>query len=313
MSVIAIIINALVPIAFVIILGVLAGRTGTMKSEESGVLANLALDFCLPSLLFVSTATMSLAEFGQWRFFLGIAIGLLAVYLAAMAVALALFRKPMADSSLQALNASFPNMAFMGIPVLTAIVGAGATLSVVVGNLVSSFVLIPLTLTLLAAGSDKEKGRKPRQVVTDAVLAAVKKPLVWGPLAGIALALLHIPLPSVAQRSFSLIGEATSGVALFSMGLLLSGRQFRISIPSLTNVGFKVLVQPAAMWGVALLLGVTGLARREMILLGALPTASMTAMFAVQYQVYTEDSDATIVVSTVLSIISLAVLIALTA
>ena len=67
------------------------------------------------------------------------------------------------------------------------------------------------------------------------------------------------------------------------------------------------------MWGLAILLGVTGVYRREMILLGALPTASMTAMFAVQYQVYTEDSDATIVVSTVLSIISLAVLIALTA
>jgi hypothetical protein len=66
------------------------------------------------------------------------------------------------------------------------------------------------------------------------------------------------------------------------------------------------------MWLLAILLGVTALHRREMILLGALPTASMTAMFAVQYKVYAEESDATILLSTVLSIATLGVVIALT-
>lgn len=49
-----------------------------------------------------------------------------------------------------------------------------------------------------------------------------------------------------------------------------------------------------------------------MILLGALPTASMTAMFAVQYKVYTDESDATILVSTIVSIVTLGVCIVLT-
>jgi hypothetical protein len=66
------------------------------------------------------------------------------------------------------------------------------------------------------------------------------------------------------------------------------------------------------MWGLAILLGVTGMHRREMILLGALPTASMTAMFAVEYNVYKEESDATILLSTVLSIVTLGIAIALT-
>jgi predicted permease len=66
------------------------------------------------------------------------------------------------------------------------------------------------------------------------------------------------------------------------------------------------------MWGLAILLGVTGMHRREMILLGALPTGSMTAMFAVEYNVYKEESDATILLSTVLSIVTLGIAIALT-
>jgi predicted permease len=50
MSVLLVIVSALVPIAFVILLGVLAGRVGLIKPGSSNVLATLALDFCLPAL-----------------------------------------------------------------------------------------------------------------------------------------------------------------------------------------------------------------------------------------------------------------------
>ena len=46
--------------------------------------------------------------------------------------------------------------------------------------------------------------------------------------------------------------------------------------------------------------------------LGALPTASMTAMFAVEYKVYTDESDATILISTLISVVTLGACIALT-
>lgn len=80
----------------------------------------------------------------------------------------------------------------------------------------------------------------------------------------------------------------------------------------MVNIVFKILAQPLAMWGLAILLGVTGVYRREMILLGALPTASMTAMFAVEYKVYTDESDATILISTLISVVTLGACIALT-
>lgn len=313
MSSLSVIVEALVPVAFVILLGLLAGRTGVVKPANSGVLAALALDFCLPALLFVSTAKMTLAELENWRFFVGIAAGLLSIYLIALVLSLAVFGKPVAASGLQALNSAFPNMAFMGVPVLTAVIGTSAVLSVVIGNLISSFVLLPLTLTLLEAGKPKEKGAGATAVIWTSVLGAIKQPLVWAPLAGIALALLQVPLPDVAAKSFNLIGAATSGVALFALGLVLSGQKLRVGRASLLNVAFKIAAQPAAMWLLAVLLGVTGVYRREMILLGALPTASMTAMFAVQYGVYVAESDATILLSTIISIATLGAFIAITA
>jgi hypothetical protein len=313
MSSLSVIIQALVPVAFVILLGLLAGRLGLIKAKDGGVLAALALDFCLPALLFAATAKMTLAELENWRFFVGIAVGLLGVYLVALAFSLGVFRKPIAESSLQALNSAFPNMAFMGVPVLTAVIGTSAVLSVVIGNLISSFLLLPLTLTLLESGKPGKAGDGRAAVVGKSLVRAVEQPLVWAPLVGIALALFQIPLPEVAAKSFDLIGSATSGVALFALGLVLSGQKVVVGKAVLAAIVFKILAQPAAMWALALLLGVTGVYRREMILLGALPTASMTAMFAVQYDVFIEESDATILLSTLLSIASLGVMIAITA
>ena len=311
MSSLSMIVEALVPVAFVIMLGFLAGRLGVIKPDSGGVLASLALDFCLPALLFAATANMTRPELENWRFFLGIAVGLLGVYVIALILSMVAFRKPIAASSLQALNSAFPNMAFMGVPVLTAVIGTAATLSVVIGNLISSFVLLPLTLTLLEAGK-AQSGAGHAAVAWKSLLGAIKQPLVWAPLAGILLSVAQMPLPHVASKSLNLIGESTSGVALFALGLVLSGQKLHIGVPALLNVVFKVLAQPAAMWLLAVLLGVTGVYRREMVLLGALPTASMTAMFAVQYNVYVAESDATILLSTIISVATLGICIAVT-
>ena len=65
---------------------------------------------------------------------------------------------------MQALNSAFPNMAFMGVPVLTAVIGASAFLSVVIGNLISSVVLLPLTLTLtLLEAAVRVKRKEPAE------------------------------------------------------------------------------------------------------------------------------------------------------
>lgn len=226
MASLSVIVLALVPVAFVILLGVIAGRFGVISPDRSPVLASLALDFCLPALLFAATAVMTMKELENWQFFLVIAIGLLSIYVVTLGLSLTAFRETTSASSLQALNSAFPNMAFMGVPVLTAVIGKSAVLSVVIGNLVSSFVLLPMTLTLLEAGkarTQSKEGGKPGDaagmaIVWQSFFGACKQPLVWAPLVGVVIAVLQLPMPEVATKSLNLIGTATSGVALFALG-----------------------------------------------------------------------------------------------
>jgi hypothetical protein len=308
-----IIINALAPVAFVILLGWLAGRYGIIEAAASGSLAVLVLDFCLPADLFIGTASASPGQLEDWRFFVAIAVGLLAIYLAGLTIALVVFRLRVDAGALQALNASFPNMAFMGIPVLTAVIGPSAVLPVVVGNLVSSLVLLPVTLALLEAGkSGTRGGHQGLTVIWHAVLGSVRQPLVIAPVVGVVVALLGWRLPEAIHNSFALIGNATSGVALFALGLLLTGKTLELSLATTLNVVMKNLAQPALMWALVLLFDIPGEYRRELILLGALPTATITSMFALRYEVYSSESNATVLLSTVLSIVTLGAAIAMT-
>ena len=78
------------------------------------------------------------------------------------------------------------------------------------------------------------------------------------------------------------------------------------------NTVTKNLLQPGAMWLLVLLFGIFGEYPRELILLAALPTATITSMFALGYQVYSSESNATVLLSTVLSIVTLGAAIAIT-
>jgi malonate transporter and related proteins len=55
-----------------------------------------------------------------------------------------------------------------------------------------------------------------------APIQAIQQPLVLAPLIGAALVVAGIRFPTVADAPLALIGHATSGVAMFAVGLVLS-------------------------------------------------------------------------------------------
>jgi predicted permease len=112
-------------------------------------------------------------------------------------------------------------------------------------------------------------------------------------------------MPVLALNSLKLIGETTSGVSLFTLGLILSQDELRISKPILYNVFSKNLVHPLIMWGVVVAFGITGDVAKEAILLCALPPAIMTTMFAAKYNVLKLESSSSTVLGTVVASFSM--------
>ena len=144
------------------------------------------------------------------------------------------------------------------------------------------------------------------------VLATFEKPYVWAPLLAAILVLLDLRVPQEIQNMLELLGNATSGVALFVAGLILAAYRVKLTPEIFGNVSIKMLVQPALM---ALLVSALAIAKptgTEAILICSVSTAVMCPMLAVRYKVYEAEAASTFLLTTVAMIVTVPIAIALT-
>jgi malonate transporter len=308
------ILAALLPVVFVVALGVLAARFRIIEKSSAPMFADFVVRFALPLALLGGVLKISPAAIENGPYLLSMLIGLMVPYVIAFGIARLLFRHNLSESALEALVCAFPSMAYSGLPVLEAVVGPSGVLAVVVGNLVTSVIMIPLTLVLVQIGLG---GGKTEQnagaLVARSLLDAVKQPVVWLPIIGAILALCGIHTPKVLELSFNLIGQAAAGVALFTLGLILYGQHLRIDRDIALNALMKNLGQPAVLFGLTVLFGIHGAPARELFLTGAIPTATAASMLALRYRSYADEAAASTLVGTVGSIATITIAIILAA
>ncbi|MFJ3484866.1 AEC family transporter [Pseudomonas sp. NPDC090202] len=294
------IIGPILPVAFVILLGFIAGKRRRLTRSDSLLISRLVLGWIFPALLFVGMASTPREQLLDFKFIVATFIGIMGMYVMAMVVGWLRFRN-LKVATLKGFVNGYPDAAFMGIPILGTMFGAGSIYSVLVLNLVASLVMIPLTTMFLTVADGKGSGA---QAFVSSLSGAVRRPLMWAPALGILISLLQIKLPPVVAESFTLLGKATPGVSLLCLGLIMSSEQMKLSGEVWTNLGLKLLIHPALMIAATLLLGVHGIYAQQMILLCALPSATIPAMFANETGAYQSEAATSILVSTVLSILT---------
>lgn len=304
-EVITTIIRALVPISFCILLGWFAGKRQLMPVEYSRALARFVVLFALPIALFIAAARAKPEDIFNVQSLLALLVGFGATFLVGWLAGGHIFKHPKAESTLQGLTCSFPNIAYCGPPVLIAGVGNSALLMVVTGNLIVTLVIVPAALIMMAKSADGDTAHVAN--MGRALLNAAKQPLVFLPIAGACVSALHIPLPSIAVSAAEEIGVAAAGTALFGLGLALSGIPFRIDREVAFNVVTKNVLQPALILGTAWLLGLRGPLLAQAFLLGVLPTATEVSAIAVSRNIYKEIAADSTVVSVLVSGLSISV------
>jgi malonate transporter and related proteins len=294
------IVGPLVPVAFVIALGFVAGKRGTLSYSDSLLISRLVLNWIFPALLLAGMASTPRSQLLDFRFVVATFVGLMGMYVVAFAISWYQYRQ-LKEAALKGLVCGYPDAAFMGIPILQTMFGPGSLYSVLVLNVIASLIMMPLTTTLLTIASGEGSGAK---AFISSILEAVRRPLMWAPAIGILCSALAIKLPPVLADSLNLLGKATPGVSLLCLGLIMASVQLKLSHEVWENMAFKLFVQPALMIGAAVLLSISGIYAQQMILLCALPSATISGMFANEAGAYRDEAATSILVSTILSVLT---------
>lgn len=110
-----------------------------------------------------------------------------------------------------------------------------------------------------------------------------------------------------------LLGKATGGVALFSSGIILFSRKVILSKTVASLVLSKNIIIPTVVWVLASINKAPPLIIEQTTITMAIPSAAITTMLAIRYQLMEQDMASTLFFSTILSIISMGGFILLTA
>jgi malonate transporter and related proteins len=261
----------------------------------------------LPFALFLAASRAKPSDLTNVPYIASLAAGLVGVYVLGTLLGRFVFRHDMRSSALQGLASTFPNMAYCGPPVLIAAVGAQGLLAVIVGNLIVSIIIVPVTIVImqLAAPAGAGEAQSEWVQVERSLLGAVKQPLVWLPILGAVLALAGLHLPAVVDNAVDEVGKAAGGAALFTLGMMMAQNPVRLGRDVLADLALKNFVQPAIMLGAALALKLDPTLTKEAFLIGVMPTATAASVLAQRYGVYSQEAASTTAASTLLAIFTI--------
>lgn len=199
------------------------------------------------------------------------------------------------DAAFGALVAAFPNTGFMGVPLLVALLGASAAGPAILTIVVDLMVTTSLCIALSRLDGADEHGAA--QAARNALKAAALNPMPWAILlGGLASALSLVPVQPVMQ-TISLLADAASPVALFTIGAVLARSQMLaaqhehkpLPLRDYVPIAFiKLLVHPLLVLlvgGSAIYFGLPldRFALTVMVLVAALPSASNVSVLAERF------------------------------
>jgi malonate transporter len=307
------IVMALVPVFFVLLLGFFAGRFRIVDSHHVDGLNALVMNFALPASLFAATASASRSQMiAQAPLFLAFGLTMLLLYVAWYWSARSFSGVSRSDASLQALTIGFPNLAGVGLPVLSSMLGPGGAVPVAVALASGSILISPLTLIMVEMNAGKAHGAdvSGRQVLT-AVRRALTKPVVLAPALGILLSLSDLDLDALAHACLALIGNAAAGVALFLTGLILSAQSFRLDWRVVAATAAADVIRPLLAVAVVYIFRVAPETAKTTILLAAVPSGFFGILFAVNYRLDSTTVGSMVIASTGFSVVTMTIAIAI--
>lgn len=211
-----------VPFFLLVLCGWGAVRAGLVDPGGIGALNGFVLFFGLPAMLFRLGASGALMQPGLPGLLLAYGLGGATV----TALALWLGRRSgwsHRDTGLVALAAAFPNTGFLGLPLLTGLLGAQASGPVAATLIIDVLLLSSLCLAWAhrgASGSWWGLWAAPLK-------GALRNPLLWSMALGVAWWACGWQMARAFDDTLRLLALAASPAALFTLGAILARAQMK--------------------------------------------------------------------------------------
>jgi len=301
-------INSVLPIFAIVGVGMAFGRFGLFDTDAASAINRFVFYVGVPVLLFRLLASNDIASF-DWPVLFSYLLAESVLYAGGFLVFRLVFRRGLAESFLLAMAIIFANHLMYVLPIAVAEFGADIEpkiASIIVVDVVIFYGGNVVLMEVLRARSVQASGLRIARLL-------LSNPQIIAIILGLAASVLHVPLDNGLGVFATFVGNAAAPCSLFALGVVMSAQKYSggVGVPWFLS-GTKLLALPL----LVLLISNVGLdldIARGMpaILAAAGPVGAMPFVLALQYEQPVHEIARAILISTLLSLVSIALVMQL--
>jgi len=199
------------------------------------------------------------------------------------------------------LAASFGNVTYLGLPVLTQTFGPWAQSVAIQYDLFANTPLL-FTVGIMLAGHFGSS-QKPLHPLVE----LFKVPALWGAVGGVLLSLTSVPMPEWLDRSLGVLGAAVVPLMLLSVGMALRWQAGWFGrIPSLLPVMvIQLALMPLIVWGACIGVGMPEKLLAPAVIEGAMPCMVLGLVLCDRFKLDSSLYAEAVTLTTILSLFTL--------
>jgi predicted permease len=237
-----------------------------------------------------------------YTYYLGGAI----VFALAMLTGRLILGLDLVKQALMAITAVFSNAVLIGIPLVFTAFGRDGQIAVLLITSLHSAIFVTLATVIVEVG--RGKGARPAAVIG----AVFANPLLVAVLIGGAWGLLGWGLPAPLDTLTKLLAGAAAPAALFALGATLAAFRIAGDMRDVTAIAvIKLIVHPLVVWLLATQVFALGPAEIAVaVIIAALPSGVNPFILAQRYDIYVQRAASSVLVTTALSVVTAAILLA---
>ncbi len=311
----------LLPIFAIMLLGALAEYRRILHCTTASIINQFVYYFSLPILLFYIMAQVDSNDI-SWRPVVGFLAGT-GISQIALNVLARLSGKNTQDAIMAGLVSSFPNAAFMGIPMVILVFPDNTTAEIYAGiaALLPTFAIIYTDTSLEICNTQKVN---TLTTIKNIFCIIGRSPQMIGASLGLIVSLGEFSLPNAIEVAAKMIGNTAAPCALFCIGMTLAAQitQWSQSITTNTKqkkswklqtalISTKLLICPLLVFFVCYALDAGLVPTASMTIIAAMPTAIICYVIAEKHNAFVQESIITIVIGTILSCLTIPFIISL--
>lgn len=287
-------------------IGYVLGKTKFFTQQSNAILSSFIVKVALPAVI-ISSMCMPLTKEVLQRALAMLGLSLL-VYTMILIVAWMLPRfmtKNEKQQGILSFSIMFSNCAFMGFPVLSALLGDEAIFYVAIYNIIFNILVYTLGIKFLERGKNQKNTFDIKLLINPGIIAS---------LIGLIIFFGKITLPSVILGAIDSVASICTPLSMLVIGAMLSGMSIKemfgerkiyilslirlIFLPFMIFILTKYILKLQDDWLIIIPVVVAGM-----------PVASNAAMMASAYESDAKFASQAVMITTLISCISIPILI----